>query len=85
MRTARVFVEAAGSNAMLELPGIIPTQAQLRHAVRRTRCQRDDFACFFRTAHGGSRAPRKHSHQRTHRLMTDLCRRITGKSELMSS
>jgi pilus assembly protein CpaF len=29
----RVFVEAAGSNTMLELPGIIPTQAQLRHAV----------------------------------------------------
>jgi pilus assembly protein CpaF len=29
----RVFVEAAGSNAMLELAGIAPTQAQLRHAV----------------------------------------------------
>jgi pilus assembly protein CpaF len=29
----RVFVEAVGSNTMLELPGIIPTQAQLRHAV----------------------------------------------------
>jgi pilus assembly protein CpaF len=29
----RVFVEAAGSNAMFELTGIIPTQAQLRHAV----------------------------------------------------
>src|SRR5689334_3515484 len=29
----RVFVEAAGSNTMLELAGIAPTQGQLRHAV----------------------------------------------------
>ena len=29
----QVFVEAVGSNAMLELAGIAPTQAQLRHAV----------------------------------------------------
>ena len=29
----RVFVEAAGENAMLELTGIAPTQVQLRHAV----------------------------------------------------
>jgi pilus assembly protein CpaF len=29
----RVFVERAGSNAMVELAGIAPTQAQLRHAV----------------------------------------------------
>jgi pilus assembly protein CpaF len=29
----RVFVEAAGSNTMLELDGIAPTQGQLRHAV----------------------------------------------------
>jgi hypothetical protein len=29
----RVFVEAAGSNTMVELAGIAPTQAQLRHAV----------------------------------------------------
>jgi pilus assembly protein CpaF len=29
----RVFVEAAGSNAMLELAGITPKQVQLRHAV----------------------------------------------------
>jgi pilus assembly protein CpaF len=29
----RVFVEAAGSNAMLELPGIACTQVQLRHAI----------------------------------------------------
>ena len=29
----RVFVEAAGSNAMHELAGIAPTQVQLRHAV----------------------------------------------------
>jgi pilus assembly protein CpaF len=29
----RVFVEAAGGNAMCELPGIVPTEAQLRHAV----------------------------------------------------
>ena len=29
----RVFVEAAGSNAMLELPGIAPSATQLRHAV----------------------------------------------------
>jgi pilus assembly protein CpaF len=29
----RVFVEDAGSNTMLELTGIAPTQAQLRHAV----------------------------------------------------
>ena len=29
----RVFVEAVGSNAMLELAGIAPTQAQLHHAV----------------------------------------------------
>jgi pilus assembly protein CpaF len=29
----RVFVEAAGSNAMLELAGIAPKQVQLRHAV----------------------------------------------------
>jgi pilus assembly protein CpaF len=28
-----VFVEAAGSNTMLELAGIAPTQGQLRHAV----------------------------------------------------
>jgi pilus assembly protein CpaF len=30
---SRVFVEAAGSNTMLELAGIAPTQVQLRHAV----------------------------------------------------
>jgi pilus assembly protein CpaF len=30
---SRVFVEAAGSNAMRELAGIAPTQPQLRHAV----------------------------------------------------
>src|SRR3954454_10734473 len=29
----RVFVEAAGSNTMLELPRAAPTQVQLRHAV----------------------------------------------------
>ena len=29
----RVFVEAAGENAMLELTGIAPTQVQFRHAV----------------------------------------------------
>ena len=29
----RVFVEAAGSNTMVELEGIAPTQVQLRHAV----------------------------------------------------
>jgi pilus assembly protein CpaF len=29
----RVFVEAAGSNAMRELAGIAPTQSQLRHTV----------------------------------------------------
>jgi pilus assembly protein CpaF len=29
----RVFVEPAGSNAMVELPGIAPSQIQLRHAV----------------------------------------------------
>jgi pilus assembly protein CpaF len=29
----RVFVEAAGSNTMVELAGIAPTQVQLRHAV----------------------------------------------------
>ena len=29
----RVFVEATGSNTMLELAGIAPTQGQLRHAV----------------------------------------------------
>jgi len=29
----RVFVEAAGSNTMVELEGIAPTQIQLRHAV----------------------------------------------------
>jgi pilus assembly protein CpaF len=29
----RVFVEAAGSNTMLELAGIAPTQVQLRHAL----------------------------------------------------
>ncbi len=29
----RVFVEVAGSNTMLEIPGIAPSQAQLRHAV----------------------------------------------------
>jgi pilus assembly protein CpaF len=29
----RVFVEPAGSNVMLELAGIAPSQAQLRHAV----------------------------------------------------
>ena len=43
----RVFVEAAGSNAMLELAGIAPTQVQLRHAVNavaRTiaRCEADE-------------------------------------------
>lgn len=30
---SRVFVEATGSNTMLELAGIAPTQVQLRHAV----------------------------------------------------
>ena len=29
----RVFVEAAGSNTMVELPGVSASQAQLRHAV----------------------------------------------------
>jgi Flp pilus assembly CpaF family ATPase len=29
----RVFVEAAGSNTMLELAGIAPSKVQLRHAV----------------------------------------------------
>jgi pilus assembly protein CpaF len=43
----RVFVEAAGSNAMLELAGVAPTQVQLRHAVNavaRTlaRCEADE-------------------------------------------
>jgi pilus assembly protein CpaF len=43
----RVFVEAAGSNTMFELPGIAPTQVQLRHAVNamaRTlaRCEADE-------------------------------------------
>src|SRR5690348_18028392 len=43
----RVFVEAAGHNNMVELLGITPTQAQLRHAVNaiaRTRagCEADE-------------------------------------------
>ncbi|MGI9070865.1 MAG: CpaF family protein [Bryobacteraceae bacterium] len=43
----RVFVESAGSNAMLELAGIAPKQVQLRHAVNaiaRTlaRCEADE-------------------------------------------
>lgn len=44
---ARVFVEATGSNAMLELPGIAPTQTHLRHAVNAiarvlARCEADE-------------------------------------------